>query len=952
MPRSPVLIGREPEKALFDRCLEQVGDGHGRTVFLVGDPGMGKSRLTSEVLRKAGDLGLVSLRGRGSAVSADIPFKPLSEALFSLARSRRPPDDPLLRPYLPALTTLVPEWREEGGAQRLESAVILAEAVLRLLIVLGRESRGGVLVLEDLHDADPGTLGVVEYLADNLAGVPALLLVNLRGHAGPARKLADDCARRQVADVAELPPLSPGETRRLVAACRGRPDELPAEVLDRLVADTEGVPYLVEEFVDALDDDPGARGIAARLATLVPAAHELLLTGAVFGNRFPVPVIQDVSGLDDRETEAILRAATTARLVVPDEPAGEWYAFRHALTAEALSAELIPAERARLARQAARSVERLHPGLPGEWLQIAASLRLTAGEVHTAGALLAEAGERYLNGGAADVAATLLERADRLQEGGPAERRAHTLRRLLHALTEGGRADRALELVREGPSDDLSMGLWQEIDLRTKLAWVAAEIGELPAGRVHVAAVRRLLESLPDEARGAAIDVIEAQLLFPDHGVNEAGPAEMAAAEALSRRAAEVAERIPLPEVACQAWERLAMLTRVHGFGEPDRCLTRMMAIAEVHGLSLWRLRAMYRLAANHNMRTGESEPLEEVLRAATQAGAISLVHSAEASLVMTRVLRAEYKSAAETAAACVETTIRLGHTAYTQYLLMAQATLAAHQGRRDAMEHALAEFRRWGGEQSLHTPVVYGLCQAFCALLEEDREQAAELLERARAWEDDHPTLYYMTGRYGLAVLLGALAGELTLDDWAAVHARPAAELRWNRHFLLLARAVLLGRRGEHAAAGRTMAEARAAGEPFPQAAHLGARLVAEAALADGWGEPVVWLRAAEDHFHEAGVTAVTAACRTLLRQAGAAVSYRRAGREGVPGELRNLGVTVREHQVLLLLAERLGNVEIGRRLFISPRTVEKHVASLLAKTGLPNRAALGEHAAVLRDS
>ncbi|WP_062344415.1 helix-turn-helix transcriptional regulator [Herbidospora yilanensis] len=963
MSRSPVLIGREPEKALFDRCLEQVGDGRGKTVFLVGDPGIGKSRLTSEVLRRAGDLGLVSLRGRGSAVSADIPFKPLSEALFSLARSRRPPDDPLLRPYLPALTTLVPEWREEGGARRLESAVILAEAVLRLLTVLGRESRGGVLVLEDLHDADAGTLGVVEYLADNLADVPALLLVNLRGHAGPARTVADDCARRQVAEVVELPPLSPDETRRLVAACLARPDELPDVlpdgVMDRLVAETDGVPYLVEEFVDALKDDPGARGpnsaargIAARMATLVPAAHELLLTGAVFGNRFPVPVIQDVSGLDDRGVEAILRAATTARLVVPDEPAGEWYAFRHALTAEALSAELIPAERARLARQAARSVERLYPGLPDEWLQIAASLRLTAGEVHTAGALLAEAGERYLNGGAADVAATLLERADRLQEGGPAPARAHTLQRLLHALTEGGRADRALELARECASDDLSMGLWQEVDLRTKLAWVAAEIGELPAGRAHVAAVRRSLESLPDEARGAAIDVIEAQLLFPDHGVNEAGPAEMAAAEALSRRAAEVAERLPLPEVACQAWERLAMLTRVHGFGEPDRCLTRMKAIAEVHGLSLWRLRAMYRLAANHNMRTGESDPLEEVLRAATQAGAISLVHSAEASLVMTRVLRAEYKSAAETAAACVETTIRLGHTAYTQYLLMAQATLAAHQGRREAMEHALADFRRWGGEQSLHTPVVYGLCQAFCALLEEDRDQAAELLARARAWEDEHPTLYYMTGRYGLAVLLGALAGELTLDDWAAVHAQPAAELRWNRHFLLLARAVLLGGRGEHAAAGRTMAEARAAGEPFPQAAHLGARLVAEAALADGWGEPVVWLRAAEDHFHEAGVTAVTAACRTLLRQAGAAVSYRRPGREGVPGELRNLGVTVREHQVLMLLAERLGNVEIGRRLFISPRTVEKHVASLLAKTGLSNRGALGDHAAVLRDS
>jgi DNA-binding NarL/FixJ family response regulator len=59
-------------------------------------------------------------------------------------------------------------------------------------------------------------------------------------------------------------------------------------------------------------------------------------------------------------------------------------------------------------------------------------------------------------------------------------------------------------------------------------------------------------------------------------------------------------------------------------------------------------------------------------------------------------------------------------------------------------------------------------------------------------------------------------------------------------------------------------------------------------------------------------------------------------------------LGVTSREHEVLRLLAERLGNTEIGRRLYISPRTVEKHVASLLAKSGERDRAALHRFALV----
>ncbi|MGC0316034.1 DNA-binding CsgD family transcriptional regulator [Kitasatospora acidiphila] len=69
------------------------------------------------------------------------------------------------------------------------------------------------------------------------------------------------------------------------------------------------------------------------------------------------------------------------------------------------------------------------------------------------------------------------------------------------------------------------------------------------------------------------------------------------------------------------------------------------------------------------------------------------------------------------------------------------------------------------------------------------------------------------------------------------------------------------------------------------------------------------------------------------------------------MPAELRRQGLTVREYEVFLLLLHRLGNQEIAQRLFISPRTVEKHVASLLAKTGRPHRAALCDHAAeVLR--
>jgi len=127
--------------------------------------------------------------------------------------------------------------------------------------------------------------------------------------------------------------------------------------------------------------------------------------------------------------------------------------------------------------------------------------------------------------------------------------------------------------------------------------------------------------------------------------------------------------------------------------------------------------------------------------------------------------------------------------------------------------------------------------------------------------------------------------------------------------------------------------------------------RLVAEAALTDHWGEPVAWLREAEEYFHGAGVPATASACRAILRRAGARVGQRRAGLGRVPESLRRSGVTAREYDVLELVIDRWGNQQIAQRLHISPRTVEKHVASLIAKTGQTDRAALMRYAAAELD-
>jgi DNA-binding CsgD family transcriptional regulator len=105
--------------------------------------------------------------------------------------------------------------------------------------------------------------------------------------------------------------------------------------------------------------------------------------------------------------------------------------------------------------------------------------------------------------------------------------------------------------------------------------------------------------------------------------------------------------------------------------------------------------------------------------------------------------------------------------------------------------------------------------------------------------------------------------------------------------------------------------------------------------------------LRDAVATFDAYELNAQADACRALLRQAGVPVPRRTTDQAGVPDQLKTMGVTARELDVLRLVAEGLTSREVGERLYLSPRTVEKHVERLMVKTGSVNRAALAALAA-----
>ncbi|MFF8772290.1 AAA family ATPase [Kitasatospora sp. NPDC015120] len=981
---SSITVGRATELAMLGGALATARQQGGGAVFLLGEAGIGKSRLAGECAYQAYGLGLPVLRGRGSSTGTVTPFRPLIEALSSRFRAAGPPTDPELAPYRPALARLVPEWRDSAAAPGAggypETVVELAEALLRLLAVLGRE-QGCVLLLEDLHDTDAETVAVLEYLVDNLAGLPVLLLATLRAEPGPALELVRAAERRRAATVTELRPLPPAEVAALAAAIlEGERADLPAALVEHLTERGDGCPYLVEELLaDLLDSGalrraedgrwaladgsrPGVpstivRSWGHRIGQLDPQVRDLLLTAATLGSRFSVTTVQLITGYDDRTLFSHLRSASEANVIVPDGAAPDRYAFRHALTADAVTAALAPAERAALARRAARAILRADPELADERRQLVASLLLAGGDRAGAAVHFAEAGRRVLEAGAAGSAVVLLERAHEL--AGDAERAGIT-ERLLPALAESGQLDRAFDLVRTLPPvapapAGGAPAVERRIELHTRLAWAAVMAERSADAAAQVAAVRTLTAGRPRPEQDAALAVVEGHLaLLPDHAppAPDGGPdgepnapdaaARLAGAEHRARRAAEVAERAGLPVVACQAWQLLALLARERGFDAADACLERMLAVAEAHALPVWRVEAMLRLGANAFMRTGDGTRLERAREAAAGLGAIVLTQTLDGLLAMNAVMRGEWQTARTTVDRCLDATARLHNLATHRYLLLTSATLAAHLGRTREMERELTRFRRAGGEESFLTPLRYGLCRAVGALLAEDRTAARAELDAGLAWEEEHPSVFYLAGRHGLHPLLEVVEGRwgrAELDRAAAV---PAAELAWNRQFLRFADAVLLGREGRPEQAARALAGARPGAAAFPLAHHLALRLAAEAALTDGWGEPVAWLRTAEEYFHQLEVQPVAAACRTLLRRAGASVAQHRGGRDALPAGLRTCGVTVREYEVLVLLADRPGNQELARKLSISPRTVEKHLANLLAKTGRPDRAAL----------
>jgi DNA-binding CsgD family transcriptional regulator len=325
---------------------------------------------------------------------------------------------------------------------------------------------------------------------------------------------------------------------------------------------------------------------------------------------------------------------------------------------------------------------------------------------------------------------------------------------------------------------------------------------------------------------------------------------------------------------------------------------------------------------------------LEQARELAVAQGALALTATLDLQIAagLNKQFRADEALAAARRSADAS---RRFHLATLPMALIFEATAHAIRGEEGPMEDRIAEAVALAPDDQDVLGCAWGHCRATFSLLAADLDAAHDRMTTGAGLLLSSPATI-APPFLGLWPLLGALLGR----DAASAAARVRAA-HGTRHLVVAALigyadAVCAGRQGRTVAAEAAFAAADRQMGPlvswYRQYAH---RLAAEAALAGGWGEPVGWLREAAAYFAARGDERVAAACRALLRSAGAPVP-RPAGDGDVPGPLRALGVTEREADVLRLVAQGLGNREIAERMFLSPRTVEKHVASLLAKTGL----------------
>ena len=975
----PTVIGRSAEVQALASGLDRAASGTGGVIFLVGDAGVGKSRLAREATSMAASQDIQVLVGRATESTVPVPFRPITEALMRLARAGVAPDAPDMAKHLPALASLVPEWSRPRDDLAEISPLILGEALIRMLSSSG--SKASLLVLEDLHWADPETLAIVEYLADNLAEANAVCVATVRdSEPSPGLDHVRSIAARRAATCIEVPRLPDWAIRQMARECLDT-DRIPDGVM-RLLADCDGLPFAVEEMLAAavsserlVNADGGwqlnervtpgvpasiAGSVRNRLAAVGPVVADVLASAAVLGRKFDWTLLPSIAGLPESQVLAALQCAQEVQLIQPISSCPNLFRFRHSLTRHAILSDLLPPDLARRSASAAAEIERAHPELSGVWCELAAELHEAAGDRLSAARLLLQVGRRALLQGALSTAITSLVDAQALVDaqkiGGvdQADRAAAAAavepmlaieigEALLDALAHAGDHSRLVPTAERliGELEAAGADPRRQALAMLTVARVSCQ-DHCDACSAHLETARAIADRLNDIEIASRVDAAAARSAIDEGDLDKA--------ERLARRALASADAAGpdgwAAEVAIESLEVIGRRERQRDIDAARLAFERAYQIATDHKLAIKRISALHGLGTVDTLIDGGTARLREARKLANAAGAISTATMIDLQLANIWSLQPDLDRALAAARLCERGARQIAARRTEAIAINVQALIAAITGDRAEMTRTAERAERVVPDDPEVLFSTWGLTRVTASLFLDDLPRALRESERAIAYGGD-ATLFSLRRAWGYHAILRAVFGK---DGRAAVEQAGAegAAVGWNQGYLCYAMAVLEGRNGHRDLASLLAEDGSAYLAPYaPCWNHLARRLVAPAALADGWGQPAAWLREAAADFQASGHAKLASACRGILRRAGERVPRSGRGIAQVPTQMRRLGITSREMDVYLLVARGCSNVEIAQRLFISPKTVETHVSSLVMKTGQAGRRELVAHAA-----
>jgi class 3 adenylate cyclase/tetratricopeptide (TPR) repeat protein len=439
------FVGRDTELATLVQALDRAGAAHGQVVAVVGEPGVGKSRLVYEFVHSHHTQGWRVLESASVSYGKATPYFPVIDLLRRYVRVEEHDDartirakvtgqiltlDETLQETIPALLSLLDALAEDSPFVQLEPSQRRQRTLDALKRVVLRESQGQplVLIFEDLHWIDAETQALLENLVESLPTARMLLLVNYRP------EYQHGWGSKTYYTQLRLDPLAPASAEEVLQALLGDDPSL-TPLTQFLITRTEGNPFFLEESVCTLVETGvlmGERGayrlaqalpaiqipatvqavLAARIDRLLPEDKRLLQTAAAIGHEVPVPLLQAIVEMPEEALHRSLAHVQTAEFLYETRlfPERE-YTFKHALTHEVAYGSVLQERRRVLHARIVETMETLYADRLAEQVERLA-LHTVRGEVWDKALLYCrQAGAKAIERSAHREAVTYFEQA-------------------------------------------------------------------------------------------------------------------------------------------------------------------------------------------------------------------------------------------------------------------------------------------------------------------------------------------------------------------------------------------------------------------------------------------------------------------------------------------------------------------------------------------------------------